>query len=102
MTPDCTRLCDACSGLGVVASCPCHGAAACPAARDQPCEDCGGEGRIPLDCDAYTPATASTGGCHEGAADRCPGCGEALCGRHLAWHRAECGAPDAEPATETP
>lgn len=81
--------CERCRGLGVLASCRCHSSAQCPAATDVRCEDCDGEGKQAVACDAHDAGEAPPG-CRAEAARRCPNCDEALCSRHLAWHRAEC------------
>lgn len=51
---------------------------------DVECRRCG----YPRECDAYVPAEAPAG-CRNLATGLCPTCDEALCTRHLAWHRAE-------------
>lgn len=88
-----TRACATCGGQGATAECAHHSSASCPYAADRRCEDCDGTGRSVIDCDAYD-RTQAPPGCRDGAEGRCPDCDEALCTRHLAWHRAECQTPE--------
>lgn len=89
---------DMAAAVRLVERCP-----ACDGTGDGPgsdgcdgCDDCNGAGELAPVCDAApwvvsTTTDPAASRCDEPAVGRCRPCNEPLCGRHLAWHRAECG-----------